>query len=81
MFQVRCEPICSDGFARFGSHRSSLANHTGASFEVAVARFQIVLPSCALYLADLRKYLYNQRPWSEWVPNRDCVVLKSDSCR
>ena len=80
VFQVRHQPPCSDGLSCLGSH-GSLHNRTGASFEVEVARFQIVLPSCALYLADLRKYLYNQRPWSEWVPNRDCVVLKSDSCR
>ena len=39
MFQVRCESLCSDGFARLGSHRTSLANHTGASCEIAVVRF------------------------------------------
>ena len=39
LYQVQRQPPCSDGLSCLGSH-GSLHNRTGASFEVAVARFK-----------------------------------------
>ena len=38
LFQVQRQPPCSHGFACLGSKRSSLADRTGATIEVVVAR-------------------------------------------
>ena len=52
LLHVRRQPPCSGGFVCLGSYCSSLANCTGASIEVEVAKqgAKIVLRSCACYL-------------------------------
>ena len=40
LLPVRRQLPCSDGFARLGSHRCSLAGRTGASIELVVARWK-----------------------------------------
>ena len=67
LFQVRCEPLCSDGFARLGSHGTSLANHTGATIQGAVAEWQSSknCPSQTSYFGTATSY--HGLNWSQVV--------------
>ena len=96
LFQVRRQPPCSDRLACLGS-LGSLHNRTGASFEVAVARFKncsstlfwafsAFEPSRCLQQQELQLWDSYQLPWRKMVLNgpkwRLCSAKKKLlSCR
>ena len=93
LFQVQCQPPCSDGLSCLGS-RGSLHNRTGASFEVVLARLKNCssklcsvfgrFGSISLQQRRLHKKFdsgtatsYHGLSWSQI----ETVQLKLDSCR
>ena len=93
LLQVRCQLPCSDGSACLGSKRCSLANCTGATIEVVVARLENCssklcflfdpLESRSLHQRRLRKnYNFGTATidhCQKVVLNRDCAVQESEA--
>ena len=83
LFKVPFQPQYSGGFASVGSPRSKLANCTGVTFEVEVARCKSSSSKLCLLL-DLSPDLGSRRGFTRIttlgqlpaILNRDCAVPK-----